>query len=75
MMLSLPVESLNFVDLMQLQSFAPRAAEKFWEKAKSEGRKEFESGHLAANINFPVDYMKRALEYRPLYRSQRIVYG
>ncbi len=58
MMLSLPVESLNFVDLMQLQSFAPRAAEKFWEKAKSEGRKEFESGHLAANINFPVDYMK-----------------
>ncbi len=58
MMLSLPVENLNFVDLMELQSVAPRVAEKFWENVKREGRKEFESGHLAANINFPVDYMK-----------------
>jgi hypothetical protein len=58
MMLRLPLESLSFVDLMQLQSFSPRAAEKFWERAKREGRKEFESGHLAANITFPVGYMK-----------------
>lgn len=58
-MMSLPFESLNFVDLMGLQSFAPRVAERFWEKAKREGRKEFESGHLAANINFPVGYMKQ----------------
>ncbi len=58
MMLSLPLESLSFSDLMQLQSFSPRAAEKFWERAKREGRKEFESGHLAANIAFPVGYMK-----------------
>ena len=33
-------------------------AEWFWEAAKREGRKEFESGHLAANITFPVGYMK-----------------
>jgi hypothetical protein len=58
MMLSLPLERLNFIDLMKLQSFSPRVAEMFWESAKLEGRKEFESGHLAANITFPIDYMR-----------------
>jgi hypothetical protein len=57
-MLSLPLEDLHFVDLLKLQEVAPRAAEVFWERAKREGRNEFESGHLAANINFPVGYMK-----------------
>ncbi len=57
-LLSLPVENLNFVDLLELHNFAPRVAERLWESYKREGRKEFESGHLAANINFPVDYMK-----------------
>ena len=58
MMLSLPLERLNFIDLMKLQSLSPRTAEMFWESAKLEGRKEFESGHLAANTAFPVNYMK-----------------
>jgi hypothetical protein len=58
-MMRLPLESLNFVDLMELHDFAPRVAERFWEKAKREGRAEFESGHLAANITFPVGYMKQ----------------
>jgi hypothetical protein len=58
-LMSLPLESLNFVDLMKLQSFSPRAAESFWEMAKMQGRAEFESGHLAANITFPVGYMKQ----------------
>ena len=57
-MMGLPLESLNFVDLLELHSFAPRVAERFWERAKREGRKEFESGHLAANITFPIGYMK-----------------
>lgn len=57
-MMELPLENLNFVDLLELHSFAPRVAERFWERAKREGRKEFESGHLAANITFPVGYMK-----------------
>ena len=57
-MMRLPFESLHFVDLLKLQEFAPRVAERFWERAKGEGRKEFESGHLAANITFPVGYMK-----------------
>lgn len=57
-MMCLPVEIIGFVDLMQLQEIAPRVAERLWEKTKSEARKEFESGHLAANINFPEGYMK-----------------
>ena len=55
--MELPLESLNFVDLMELNSFDVRVAERFWERAKLEGRKEFESGHLAANITFPVGYI------------------
>jgi hypothetical protein len=58
-MMRLPLESLNFVDLMKLQSYSPRVAESFWEIAKIEGRAEFESGHLAANISFPLGYMKQ----------------
>lgn len=53
------LESLNFVDLLKLHTRAPRVAERFWEQIKKEGRKEFESGHLAANISFPVGYMKQ----------------
>jgi hypothetical protein len=49
---------LGFADLMQFQEFSPRVAELFWELVKSEGRAEFESGHLAANISFPIGYMK-----------------
>ena len=59
LMMRLPLESLNFVDLLKLHSFAPRVAERFWESAKREGRKEFESGHLAANITFPVGYLRQ----------------
>jgi hypothetical protein len=47
-------------DLYELNLYAPRVAERLWEKIKQEGRKEFESGHLAANNMFPVDYMKQA---------------
>ncbi len=58
-MMRLPLESLNFVDLLELHSFAPRAAERLWENAKLEGQKEFLSGHLGANISFPEGYMKQ----------------
>lgn len=57
-LMGLPLDCLNFVDLQELYSYAPRAAEGFWEMAKGEGRREFESGHLAANITFPEGYMK-----------------
>lgn len=58
-LMGLPLESLNFVDLLELHSFAPRVAERFWERTKLEGRKEFISGHLSANITFPEGYMKQ----------------
>ena len=58
-LMSMSIENLNFVMLAELQSFSPRTAEWVWENAKKEGRKEFESGHLAANITFPVGYMKQ----------------
>ena len=35
-LLSLPLDCLNFVDLQELYSYAPRAAEGFWEMAKGE---------------------------------------
>lgn len=57
--MELPIDLLNFVDLMKLQNEAPRVAEWLWEQTKREGRKEFESGHLAANITFPEGYMKQ----------------
>jgi hypothetical protein len=58
-MMRLPFESLNFIDLEELHQVAPRVAERFWERAKDEGNKEFISGHLGANITFPVGYMKQ----------------
>lgn len=58
-LMRLPFQSLNFIDLFELHEAAPRVAERFWEYTKDEGRKEFESGHLAANIAFPVGYMKQ----------------
>ncbi len=57
-LMSMPLEILNFVNLLELQTYSPRSAEWIWEKLKQEGKKEFESGHLAANITFPVEYMK-----------------
>src|SRR5436190_1613479 len=58
-LMRLPVENLNFVDLLELHNFAPRVAERFWEKVKKEGKDEFLSGHLSGNITFPVGYMKQ----------------
>ncbi len=57
-LMCLPLDSLNFCDLMELQAFAPRVAEQLWEMAKREGGNEFLSGHLAANTTFPAGYMK-----------------
>jgi len=58
LLMRLPLENLDFGSLLELHSEAPRVAEGFWERAKLEGRKEFESGHLSANIAFPLGYMK-----------------
>ena len=55
----MPLENLRFNDLDELYGIAPRVVERFWEKAKKEGRQEFLSGHLGANIVFPVGYLKQ----------------
>ena len=57
-LMRMPLESLSFVDLMELHANDPFIAEWFWIRAKEEGRAEFESGHLAANTAFPGGYMK-----------------
>jgi len=38
-LMGLPLESLNFVDLLELHSFTPKDAERFWERAKLEGER------------------------------------
>jgi hypothetical protein len=53
-------DNIDFDDLDGLFEFAPRVAEHLWEEVKKEGRKEFESGHLAANAMLPVGYMRDA---------------
>jgi hypothetical protein len=51
-------ENISFNALHGLHGYAPRVAERIWEKIKEEARAEFESGHLAANTMSPVHYMK-----------------
>lgn len=53
-----PVTDLRFIDVLGLHDGAPRVAAQFWELTKLKGRREFESGHLAANMSFPPDYKK-----------------
>ena len=55
-----PVDGITFGELDQLWQAAPRVAERFWELVKREGRKQFESGHLAANALFPTRQSKSA---------------
>lgn len=57
-LLRLPLDCIDFIELQELHNFAPRVAERFWKRVKREGKKEFISGHLGANITFPVGYMK-----------------
>jgi len=58
--MSYPYANISFNSLHSLYGYAPRVAERVWERIKGEGRAEFESGHLAANTMFPVHYMKDA---------------
>ncbi len=59
-LMSYSLDNISFNKLHTLFDFAPRVAERFWESIKREGRKEFESGHLAANTMLPVGYMRDA---------------
>ncbi|MCA1624989.1 MAG: hypothetical protein LC778_14555 [Acidobacteria bacterium] len=60
LMMSRPVDWIDFKDLLELNSFSAVMAENVWEVIKREARDEFESGHLAAGAFEPVDYLKDA---------------
>lgn len=60
LLMSKPVDWIDFSDLSELQSFSASMAENVWEVIKREARDEFESGHLAACAFEPVDYLKDA---------------
>ena len=58
-LLRAPLQDLSFLDLLELHEQAPRVAEEFWEHAKREGQREFESGHAAANAVLPIEYERK----------------
>ncbi|HJR07734.1 MAG TPA: hypothetical protein VJ842_10770 [Pyrinomonadaceae bacterium] len=60
LLMSIPIDWIDFKDLLELNSFSTVMAENVWEVIKREAKDEFESGHLAANAFEPVDYLKDA---------------
>jgi hypothetical protein len=59
-MMSLPLDSLDFVDLAEMWPVAPHLAEEIWERLKFEAGQKFESGHTATEAMYPVHYMRTA---------------
>ena len=59
-MMSLPLDCLDFVDMLEMWPVAPWIAESLWERLKREAGDEFESGHLAGKAITPVHYMRTA---------------
>lgn len=53
-------KAFDLVELGRLRKYSPELADSLWESLKKEGRKEFESGHSAANQMFPKPFMKEA---------------
>lgn len=59
-LMSYPLDNLDFNDLYEMWPVAPRIAEGIWERMKGEAGDKFESGHLATEAMFPVEYMRTA---------------
>ncbi len=59
-LLSEPVDQIGLRQLLQLHSDCPLMAENLWEGIKREAQREFESGHRAAAVFEPADYMEDA---------------
>ena len=53
-------ESVDFDDLHKLWVYSPEDAEFVWSQMKREARREFMTGHLAATVFEPVDWMRSA---------------
>lgn len=59
-LLRCPTEYIGFVELMELNNHSPASAQNLWETIKREARNEFESGHRAAAVFEPADWMTDA---------------
>jgi hypothetical protein len=53
-------ETIDFDDLHRMWMHSPEEAEFIWQQMKREGAREFESGHLAATVFEPVEWMRSA---------------
>jgi hypothetical protein len=53
-------EVTDFQDLHDLWTHSPEDAEFVWQQMKQEARREFMTGHLAATVFEPVDWMRSA---------------
>jgi hypothetical protein len=53
-------ETIDFHDLHKLWLHSPEDAEFIWQQMKQEARREFVTGHLAATVFEPVDWMRSA---------------
>lgn len=53
-------EVTDFSDLHELWTYSPEDAEFVWREMKHEARREFVTGHLAATVFEPVDWMRSA---------------
>jgi hypothetical protein len=59
-LLTTSAESIDFDDLHKLWLHSSEDAEYIWQQMKQEARREFMTGHLAATVFEPVDWMRSA---------------
>jgi hypothetical protein len=57
-LLKCPMESVGFGDLSRLWECALEEAERYFEIVKVEAQREFSTGHLAAKVFEPVDWLR-----------------
>jgi hypothetical protein len=57
-LLSRPVESVSFAELSELWQCSSDEAERYFELVKQEAQREFRSGHMAAKVFEPVDWLR-----------------
>lgn len=58
--LTKPVHWIRFDELYEMNRDAPIVAQNLWEHIKREAQREFESGHLAANVLQPIERIRDA---------------
>lgn len=59
-LITTPAEAVDFRHLHEMWSHSPADAEFIWGHMKQEARREFATGHLAATVFEPVDWMRSA---------------